>query len=267
MSKPNNALLESTEKYAKIVISLASTYAFIIFAIYFWKFNSGLPDDTSTWGQFGDFIGGTINPFFGLLSLLALLWTLIIQSKELSQSTSALKEQSEHLDLQAFENTFFSLIRLNNDIAQSIDLQEDEEHKIPIGRPSFKEMSKRLEKSYTKQLTDGNSSQDPIHTTKESYKIFYQNNQSFVGNYLNNLERILEFIEKRCPPNKSKEDYVSIVRAQLTTYELFIIFYHSLSGKGALEIFKLNTYYFFQNLPNEKLLNSSIHKDLIKRKQ
>ena len=45
---------------------------------------SDIASSAAEWGQFGDYIGGLLNPIFGFSSLLALLYTIRIQSKELS---------------------------------------------------------------------------------------------------------------------------------------------------------------------------------------
>jgi len=58
-------------------------------------------------GQFGDFVGGTLNPLLSLLALAAILWTIILQSEELKATREELKrfaeaqrEQAENLRLQ-----------------------------------------------------------------------------------------------------------------------------------------------------------------------
>ena len=94
MNTTETNFLARTERNAKIITSLALIFAATVLALYFSKFHHGLSEKTGTWGEFGDFIGGTLNPFFSALSLLAILWTLIIQSKELSHSTEALREWS-----------------------------------------------------------------------------------------------------------------------------------------------------------------------------
>jgi hypothetical protein len=47
--------------------------------------------DHDTWGTFGDFVGGTLNPIFGFLGLTALLLTLWVQNRELAISREELK--------------------------------------------------------------------------------------------------------------------------------------------------------------------------------
>lgn len=82
------------------------------------------------WAQVGDFFGGTLNPIFAYLALIALLYTIKLQlealkmskeeleatRKELTESRIAQQEQSKSLELQnkatklqSFENTFFKL--------------------------------------------------------------------------------------------------------------------------------------------------------------
>lgn len=64
------------------------------------------------WGQFGDYFGGTLNPIFGFASLAVLLYTLSVQKEELDETKKAFKAQIDLMEQQAFETTFFHLIKL-----------------------------------------------------------------------------------------------------------------------------------------------------------
>lgn len=82
-------------------------------------------DYVSTWGAFGDFVGGTLNPIIGFISIILLFatWfvtyqTLKVSRKELSKSTEALednantqKEIQKTQKLQQFDNLFCSLLQ------------------------------------------------------------------------------------------------------------------------------------------------------------
>ena len=82
------------------------------------------------WADFGDFMGGTLNPILSALSLFGLLFTIYYQNKELEETRKELKEsriaqqeqseslklQNEATKLQMFENTFFQLINLETNI-------------------------------------------------------------------------------------------------------------------------------------------------------
>ncbi len=79
------------------------------------------------WGQLGDYFGGTLNPLFGFVSVLALLITLIVQSKELRLSTrelrhssAALEGQNRAIERQSFEQTFFAWLNNYHELLQSV---------------------------------------------------------------------------------------------------------------------------------------------------
>jgi hypothetical protein len=55
----------------------------------------------SEWGEFGDFIGGIVNPSVGLVTIILLVLTLLSQQTEL-------REQRKQMSKQSFEQTFFA---------------------------------------------------------------------------------------------------------------------------------------------------------------
>lgn len=104
--------------------------------------------DPQTWGQFGDFLGGTLNPVFGFLTIIALVLTLILQNRELKmsreelelsreelrKSAEALEAQNKSIDKQNFEQTFFSWLNTYSDVLASIELSY--RPSIFVGTPS-----------------------------------------------------------------------------------------------------------------------------------
>src|SRR6218665_4231093 len=50
--------------------------------------------DPERLGQLGDFLGGTLNPIFGCLSVALILWSISIQRKELKETVAALQHQN-----------------------------------------------------------------------------------------------------------------------------------------------------------------------------
>lgn len=77
----------------------ASVVLVTSFALYFVVFSGGLSDDREAWGQFGDFVGGTINPILGFLTIIALALTLILQNRQLAMSASELALSRSELEL------------------------------------------------------------------------------------------------------------------------------------------------------------------------
>ena len=100
-----------------VAITLVGSYAFS-FSQYGWSNN---PD---SWGQFGDFLGGVLNPLISLFTLSVAVKVWQLQKAELSATSFALKQsleiskkQSDVLEIQRFEQTLFALIdQLRNPI-------------------------------------------------------------------------------------------------------------------------------------------------------
>lgn len=61
-------------------------------------FSFSAPIDTTIWGQFGDFIGGTLGTIFSLISVMLVVWTF--------------KTQNKTSETQRFNDLFFELIKL-----------------------------------------------------------------------------------------------------------------------------------------------------------
>ena len=54
----------------KTVLGLAVISAGAVICLYIYKFSQfGLSPYTSIWGQFGDYMGGTLNPIFGFSTI------------------------------------------------------------------------------------------------------------------------------------------------------------------------------------------------------
>ncbi|MEO9332436.1 putative phage abortive infection protein [Pseudomonas guguanensis] len=257
----------SVDKYAIIILAIAVISCTGVLVTYFSIFNGPLSTSTSKWGEFGDFFGGTLNPIFGALSLMAILGTLLIQSRELSHSTRALKDQSNHLDLQAFENTFFSLIRLNADTVKNLTLEDSENNETHTGRGAFKILCQRLSLTYERIKKYESHGMDEKEIVLQTSQEFSNKNGRFCINYLNGIERILDFINNRCPQKTSKETYLKILISQLSNYELFILLYYSVSAENQLNNEKLKKINFFENLSTEALLDKALHSPFARDKK
>jgi uncharacterized membrane protein len=121
-------------KWLVWILVVASAVIATVFILYFGNFKGNLSFSNSDWGTFGDFIGGTLNPVLSFLSLIALLLTIVLQSKELEstrmeleRSASAqestekiLNEQSKTFARQQFESTFFSLLDQHNKALENL---------------------------------------------------------------------------------------------------------------------------------------------------
>jgi 1,4-dihydroxy-2-naphthoate octaprenyltransferase len=79
-------------------LAVAFFWLLCVAITYFYHFGDlGFSNDPAAWGQFGDYLGGVANPFFGLLTLMALSVSLFVQTKQLSITSEELKLTREEL--------------------------------------------------------------------------------------------------------------------------------------------------------------------------
>ena len=165
-------------------------------AIYFYAktFNGNIIAEHDKWGALGDFFGGVLNPAFSLLALLALLLTIILQSKELSlataeytKSTQALVDQSNSMKKQSFEQTFFQLLIAHNQIVNGIDLKKNG-LVTTTGRDCFRVFYDRLQNLYESRSKKSNNTDDlefeiigKNHDELETTNANYNNNSTTAG--------------------------------------------------------------------------------------
>ncbi|MBM5570310.1 MULTISPECIES: hypothetical protein [Deefgea] len=72
-----------------------------VFLAYAWNFHAKISDQNADWGTFGDFIGGTLNPIFGFISVILLFYAVTLQRKELKGTKEALESQSKSAEMTA----------------------------------------------------------------------------------------------------------------------------------------------------------------------
>lgn len=104
--------IEKIADYAGWILAVSVAVIIAAWSLYFLQFRGSLSDDTATWGQFGDFVGGTLNSVFAFFSFMILLSSLRLQlkelrltreeleatRKELAASTEAQQRQANHFD-------------------------------------------------------------------------------------------------------------------------------------------------------------------------
>jgi Putative phage abortive infection protein len=225
----------------------------VLLIVYFNTFGTKIPKEQDKWGQFGDFLGGVLNPIFSFLALIGLLITIALQVRqlrisahELRSSEAALKTQNAASKIQDFESSFFQLLRLHNDVINAIDLQSDG-NRITKGRDCFKVFVNRLEKDLR---TEGGSKKYDIFVTQ--YEFFYINHEHEIGHYFRLLYNIVKLI--KLTDGIDKKRYTNLVRAQLSSYELKLLFYNCISSLGR-EKFKplVEEFSLLKTMPNTVL--------------
>lgn len=247
-----------------IVVSILVTIVIIGLWILTYFLLKDMPDTQR--GTFGDMFG-SVNALFSGLALAGIVLTILLQRKELKLQREELRDtrkefetQNETLKIQRFENTFFNLLDLHHQIVAAIDYRynkriKDQTEIIINGRDVFRYLYKNMVFFIR---------HDPDNSTA-IYKEHYEAARLDFGHYFRNLYRMIKLVDETdffYDINKvSAEDafkikyrYTSIIRAQLSDYELLWLFYNCLSENG-IEKFKplIERYVLFKNLTIELL--------------
>ena len=240
-----------------------------VLVAYTMTFGGQVAPEHSRWGEFGDFIGGTLNPFYSLLALLALLLTIVLQNqeltnsaRELARSVRAMEDQASAIKLQNVERTFFEMVRLHHDIVRALDLRDDASQVTTAGRDCFGVFYDRFKKRHAEANTKHNSAGQQIIVNK-AWDAFFPRHQHEIGHYFRNFHRILKFIDESDVVNKA--NYTGILRAQMSTYELALLFYNALHPTGQKMKPLIERYQMLENLAVEILCNPPDEIPLISR--
>ena len=231
-------------------------------------------------GTFGDMFGA-VNSLFSGLAFAGLIATLLyqreelkLQREELAQTREELKgqreefeEQNKTMKRQRFENTFFNMLSLQQEIVANLSIDEvhktfdfsthtqDEQRTSYNGRTIFREIYLNLKITISKYTFKGIR-----HAIQANdYGVYsYISDTTRFDHYFRHLYRIFKYIDScNLITDEERYDYACIVRSQLSDYELVMLFYNCLTANGK-DKFKplIETYAIFNNLREELLANA-----------
>lgn len=183
-------------------------------------------------------------------------------SKNLQVAQLELKEQKVELENhnttwshQKFDNTFFNFLENHNNIVTGLELYTSGSTRVLLtqGKDSFPFLHKKLGKKVAE------SSEYTIENVLGAYSLFFKTYQKELERYFTNIYEAVKFVDESQIKENNKQRYANFVRAQLSTHELALIFYHALSVKAEKDFKNLiNKYELFKNIDN-KLLFGKTH--------
>lgn len=190
------------------------------------------------------YIGGIVSGFFAFGAFIVAIWTNYTQNK--------------NGKLQRFENTFFNMLDLQQQITKDLIYNENiseydnnPKYKTICGRELFQyfwDSLKLKSLSNSKNSEEDYGFNDTLALYRNGLKSIiddfgkaeyrYQKVTSYFDHYFRHLYTIIKFIHNTdCLTYDEKYKYTSITRATLSRYELVWIYYNCLYGAG-LEKFK-----------------------------
>lgn len=214
----------------------------------------------NTWlsemGVFGDSFGA-LNTLFSGLAFTGIIISIFLQSQELNETrkdinrqTKEFESQTDALKKQVFENTFFQMLTVLKDNAGSVYYNrhhDDGESYVTLtGKVAFKDIFSNLEFNVIFEMGKGGNLLESVRRAYASFDLSYS---ASIGPYCRSLYQILKLVDDSSMSDEDKKTYSNIIRAQLSLYEIAIVFFCGLSvyGDGTFKRY-LENYEFFEHL-------------------
>jgi len=244
---------------------------------YFVQFNDGFSGDHQRWGTFGDYLGGVLSPLLSFFTLIAMLITINLQTKELKatreelsrsaiaqeQTEKSISAQLKTLEAQRFDSVFFSLVDQHTKVASY--LRDDARHR-ELARVFVNDLDKSIKE-------DEGSFAEIANKALMKLPLRYQL-------YSDSVCQVLKFISKKSagakvtdlagPGQRDSEDgaeelmYAEIFRSMQDSTGLYIFAVHCVANKqrysGCVEL--AARYRFFCNVSTKlTALNETIARE------
>jgi hypothetical protein len=221
---------------ALTAIGLVSVAVMITLFVVDW---AGHADKTDWLGTFGDFFGGVLNPLLTFGTFIGLSITIILQRVQLHDARIQYQKNIDASNVQAFETSFFNLINLHNSIVEGLRFepiilmpnahQKDDDLKKSAGKPV------EGREVFGAVLAAMNLGHERKKTPQEVYKEIQDRHNYVLGHYFRNLYQIIKLVDRhKNSAADGKRDvsfYRGIIRAQLSSNELLLLFYNCQKGK------------------------------------
>lgn len=254
-----------------VSIVIVVVFSVVVVARYINNFGMELSTSNADWGTFGDYIGGTLNPVIAGFAFYWIIQSYRLQKDELSDTRQLLQHQNSVLNKQNFESMFFQLMSLLNELIKDLSLTglkntDDTGEESPLffegavtNRKCFEKLHDILMRVFLYGYKRGDSITDGANLMDKSFNIelfdssnrfigrcnlstqfviinshydnFYYDYGHIIGHYFRTVYNIIKFVDTANIEETQKKIYTNLVRAQLSKFELGLLFYNSINPK------------------------------------
>jgi hypothetical protein len=215
--------------------------------------------DRSDLAALGNFLQGAVASVWSLAAFLFILVAFLGQQEELEHSRNQAAIQEKIAAQQRFENSFFSLLRLHRTIVDRVNAVRRRDNQPVGGSEAFGILCNDLGTAW---LSAGNGHVNALDRIDKAYISFYQYSEPEIGHYFRTLYHIVRFVDQSSMSDQEKRDYEKFLRAQISSFELLLLFYNGLSSFGRRKFKPLiEKYALLEQVPKSRLLDPN-HKEL-----
>lgn len=251
------------------VAVLAGLFTLIGIGIFGWGLSN--VTDAETHSGLGDFFAGTVGPLWALAGVALVYVAFRGQQEQARVQEEQIQTAEQNARLQQFESAFFQLLNLHNQIVRELRIEASialssgvSTTRVFTGRDVLDAIYSELQSRYfseIQRLTDeegedvhGYGMNEENQLILRIYEPLHQERQGELGHYFRNLYTITKYVVESGIPDPQR--YINIIRAQLSSDELLMLFYNCLSrwGIGPFKQF-VEDFHMLHNLPVEHLLS------------
>ncbi|HTF19696.1 MAG TPA: hypothetical protein VK658_16600 [Chryseolinea sp.] len=166
-------------------------------------------------GQLGDTLN-IITSIFSALTVSGLLFTIILQRKELHDTRTEFSNQTKNLRKQSFEITFFNLVESNKQMALQVRY-DDNSGQFSEGLSSFEAIFNDIH-----QKVKEGEYEEKDHVARDIFVLIEGTDQT-LDVYLKSLHLILKYVDDNAYDVDQTPFYLSIIFSTLTTYQISVL--------------------------------------------
>jgi hypothetical protein len=172
-----------------------------------------------------------LGALFSGLAFIGVLYALKYQRDQLEDQRKAIAQQQTEMEAQRFETSFFQLLKFQRDSMQAmrVTIGPDSTFGL-VGSAAFRHVVENLSKRFVIVFVPPLEGEQLTETVNSSFEQACFSDKSDFGHYFRTLYHLIEFVDKS--PIEDKAYYAHLVRAQLSTDEIALLFYNGLSEQG-----------------------------------
>lgn len=212
-------------------------------------------------GTFGD-SWGALTSVFSALGFCGVLWTLKTQNDSIRKVEDENSRKEINELKRDFENSFFNMLNLLQVIINDMKVVNKNTKVINAeGRGVFlyffKSFRRKVLSEGEYRVSKKNNARELkniVSTLGGKYSSHFQSRSQNLSHYYRFLFNIFKFIDEADIDDVSKKKYANILRAQISNYELIMLFYNSLTIEGEKFKYYFVKYEVLDNLPVIKLI-------------
>ncbi|MDW3210079.1 MAG: putative phage abortive infection protein [Reichenbachiella sp.] len=208
---------------------LSVLLGFVVAYVVFVKLNvlsSDMLSDLESLSKMGEFFGGIVGPIWALAGVILFYLALIYQRKELELQREELFEtrkimdsQSQTIEIQQFENTYFKLLEFHLAASSRIESQEAGNGFEVM----YKAFTKAVNDTKKRRKKDGSSEILDEEAFETCFRQVYDSYRNTISHYMESYKSLIYLVAEK---SKDPNFYINIIKPHLTEQEVLLQFYY-----------------------------------------